>query len=208
MPFTIIHGDDIAEFPALADDMLRARRTQFVETLGWELAVDNAGRETDCYDRMNPLYVILTDDEGRHLASSRVMPTTGPTMIGDVFAHMTDGVPVSSPLIWETTRFFVAGNAPPRAASALMWAGCALGLEAGITHYAGVTGAHMTRVFAACGWAPEIIGRADSPEGDICACLWSVDEKTCEGLRRRGRVDPAQHDLSVVQPQRRVAIAA
>ena len=66
-----------------------------------------------------------------------------------------------------------------------MWAGCALALQSGVSHYVSVTGAHLVRVFSACGWKPEIVGRADSPEGEICACFWEVSEELCDRLRRR-----------------------
>lgn len=200
MPFTLVHGDDLAAFPALADQMFRDRGAQFIDALGWELARDGAGRERDPYDAMNPLYLILSDDEGRHLASTRLMPTTGPNMAADHFAHLTGGVAVSSATIWETTRFFVADKAARRAAPALMWAGCRLALRSGVTFYLGVIGAHMARVFTACGWAPEVIGRADSPEGEICACLWEVSEESCAALARRAGIDEAAERLEIHRP--------
>ena len=81
------------------------------------------------------------------------MPTTGPTMIADHFADMTDGVEIESPLIWEVTRVFIAnrGQNSIRNAAALMWAGCQIGLRAGVQFYVGVTAATMARVFTACG---------------------------------------------------------
>ncbi|MEM7525956.1 MAG: acyl-homoserine-lactone synthase [Pseudomonadota bacterium] len=191
MNFTLVYGDDLRDTPVLADQMLRDRGALFKTELGWDLRTDEEGRETDAYDRMNPLYLILSDDEGRHRASTRLMPTTGPNMLADHFAHMTDGVDVRSPLVWEVTRFFVADKGARRAAPALMWAGCALALEAGVSFYAGVTGAHMTRVFAACGWAPEIIGRSESPEGEICACLWEVTPELRDRLGARAGIADA-----------------
>lgn len=197
MPFTLVYGDDLQDHPSLADQMLRDRGTQFKTELGWDLDTDEAGRETDEYDLRNPLYLILTDDEGRHTASTRLMPSTGPTMIADHFSHLTDGVAIRSSTIWEVTRFFVADRNARRAAPALMWAGCTLAMRAGVEFYVGVTGAHMVRIFSACGWAPEVIGRSDSPEGEICACLWEVTPELCDRLAARAKIDPTTEPLSI-----------
>jgi acyl homoserine lactone synthase len=197
--FTLVYGDDLFDFPQLANEMFHDRRAQFKEALGWNLAVDALGREIDEYDLLNPLYVILRDAEGRHLGSSRVLPTTGRTMIADHFSDLTDGVEIESPLIWETTRFFIArrGAESRRNAAALMWAGCQLGLRSGVQFYVGVTAAHMVRVFTACGWPAEVIGRRTDADGEICACLWEVNEEMCDRLRRRAGIEEGQHALQV-----------
>jgi len=174
MNFTLVYGQDLYNFPKLTNQMFKDRGTQFKERLGWQLNTDTEGRERDEYDDLNPLYVIVNDDDGNHLGSSRVMPTTGRTMIGEHFSHLTDGVSVSSAAVWETTRFFISDRANRRVAPALMWIGCALGLKSGIDFYASVTGSHLLRVFKLCGWPPEVIGSAKSPEGEICTCLWEV----------------------------------
>ena len=197
--FTLVYGDDLFDFPQLANEMFHDRRAQFKEALGWNLAVDALGREIDEYDLLNPLYVILRDAEGRHLGSSRVLPTTGRTMIADHFSDLTDGVEIESPLIWETTRFFIArrGAQSRRNAAALMWAGCELALRAGVQFYVGVTAAHMVRVFTACGWPAEVIGRRTDADGEICACLWEVNEEMCDRLRRRAWIEEGQYALQV-----------
>jgi acyl homoserine lactone synthase len=197
--FTLVYGDDLFDFPQLANEMFHDRRAQFKEALGWSLKVDALGREIDEYDLQNPLYIILRDAEGRHLGSTRLLPTTGRTMIADRFSDLTHGVEIESPLIWETTRFFIArrdGDSRKNAA-ALMWAGCQIGLRAGVQFYVGVTAAHMVRVFAACGWPCEVIGRRTDSDGEICACLWEVDEAMCDRLRHRAGIDASQHTLRV-----------
>ncbi|MEM0990953.1 MAG: acyl-homoserine-lactone synthase [Pseudomonadota bacterium] len=198
--FTLVYGDDLFDFPGLANQMFRHRRTQFAEDYGWDLDIDQMGREIDQYDLMNPLYLILRDQDGRHVGSTRLMPTTGPTMIADHFSDMTDGVEIESPLIWECTRFFVAdrGRDSVKNAAALMWAGCQLGLRAGLEFYVGITGAHMTRVFVACGWPAEIIGeRKDEKDGHLVACLWEVNEELCDRLAKRAKIDKGQYDLQI-----------
>ncbi len=180
--------------------MFQDRRAQFHDDFGWDLNIDSLGREIDQYDLMNPLYVILQDDQGRHLGSGRLMPTTGPTMIADHFADMTDGVEIESPLIWEVTRVFIArrGQGSIRHAAALMWAGCQLGLKAGVQFYVGVTAANMVRVFSACGWPPEVIGsRRDGNDGEISACLWEISQENCDRLAKRAGIEQGEYNLNV-----------
>lgn len=200
MPFTLVYGDNLADFPKLGDQMLRDRGTQFIDDLGWELTTDERGRELDEYDGCNPLYLILSDDNGDHVASTRLMPTTGPNMAADHFAHLTDDIAISSATIWETTRFFVAQKAQRRAAPALMWAGCEIALRAGVEFYLGVIGTHMERVFTACGWKPEVIGRSGEGANAISSCLWEVTPEISERLARRAGIRPGDHDLRIHRP--------
>lgn len=200
--FTLIYGNDLPEFPMLGNEMFCDRRTQFKEELDWDLNIDALGREMDEYDRMNPLYIILRDHEGHHLGSTRLMPTTGPTMIADHFSDLTDGVEIESPLIWECTRFFMAkrSSISRRHAAAVMWAGCEIGLRAGVQFYVGVTASSMVRVFKACGWPAEVIGTRSDDEGEISACLWEVNEERCEALRRRAGIEEGEFKLEIYRP--------
>ena len=207
MPFNLIRGDDLPRFPHLADQMFGDRREIFKERLGWALDEDEAGRERDAYDALNPVYLIQTDEAGRHLGSTRLLPTTGPTMIADHFSALTDGVSVSSATIWEVTRFHVSKLATRRSAPGLMWAGCEFARRAGVEFYVGVTGAHMVRVFTACGWAPEVIGRGESAEGEIVACLWEVSEALSSRLAERAGIDPVTERLEIARPRPLAAAA-
>lgn len=201
---TIVYGDDLFDFPDLATEMFQDRRKQFCEELGWNLNVDALGREIDEYDLMNPLYVILRDDNGHHLASGRLMPTTGQTMIADHFSDLIDSVHMKQPLIWEVTRVFVArrDKYAIRNAAALMWAGCQIGLRVGVQKYVSVTPKQMTRVFAACGWPAKIIGaRDEGTDREICGCLWEINEENCERLALRAGIEQSSNTVKIYRHQ-------
>ena len=53
----------------------------------------------------------------------RFLPTTGDTMVNDHFCHLTGGVRIASPLIWECTRFCLAPEAPTGGSSAALMLG-------------------------------------------------------------------------------------
>ena len=189
MQFMLAYGDDLKSLPDMRNQMLVDRRLEFKDRLGWNLETDSSGRETDEYDALNPLYVIVTDQGGRHAGSTRLMPTTGRTMIAETFAHLTAGVAIASETTWEITRFFVPRRDDRRLAPALMWAGCEIALRSGVTAYVGVVAAHMVRVFALFGAKAEVIGHASSPEGEICACIWEITEELSAAFRKAARLE-------------------
>ena len=106
-----LYGDQLCNYPKLADSMFRDRAAQFHERLGWDVTVDDRGWERDEYDDLNPLYVIWETEDGSHGGSMRFLPTTGQTMVNDHFVDLMDGVELQSPFIWECTRFCLNPNA-------------------------------------------------------------------------------------------------
>jgi acyl homoserine lactone synthase len=138
--------------------------------------VDAAGHERDAYDEMNPLYVIWEMPDGTHGGSMRFLPTTGDTMTSDHFAHLTDGVRIASPLIWECTRFCLAPEAPARVSGALMAAGGELMRAFHLTHFLGVFDARMVRIYRMIGAAPTVLGCEGQGRDKISVGLWAWDE--------------------------------
>ncbi|PMR70430.1 acyl-homoserine-lactone synthase [Halomonas heilongjiangensis] len=91
----------------LLDQMYILRAQSFFERRGWSVEVrDN--KEIDRFDAMNPLYVLSVAPSGQLLASLRLLPTTGPHMLSDVFPEtMTGARIIRHPLILESSRFCV-----------------------------------------------------------------------------------------------------
>jgi N-acyl-L-homoserine lactone synthetase len=187
-----IYADAIAALPELADSMFRDRARQFHQRLGWDVQVDARGCETDRYDRLNPLYAIWQQGDGRHGGSMRFLPTTGETMINDHFTHLTDGVRIASPLIWECTRFCIAPGAGPWVAGALMMAGCAMGLRFGLSHAVGIFDGRMVPVYRRLGWVPEILGRQGSGRDSVSTGLWAFERAALRRMARRSGLAEAQ----------------
>lgn len=92
-----IYANELHRHPKLARTMFLDRADQFRTRLGWDVRVDINGEERDDYDAKNPLYVIWENPDGRHGGSMRFLPTTGPTMVNDVFGHLTGGRAHSQP---------------------------------------------------------------------------------------------------------------
>lgn len=171
-----IYADDLKDFPKLAETMFRDRGQQFKQRLGWEVTVDDNGYEKDCYDDLNPLYIIWERPDGAHGGSLRLLPTTGPTMLNDHFRDLSDGVKIESPLIWECTRFCLAPGAAANTSSVLMLGVLEVGLNAYLTHIAGVFDARMIRVYARVGWGPTVLGTSGTGRDAISAGLWPCED--------------------------------
>lgn len=104
--YFIVRGAELEQYPLLADQMFRLRAKVFRDELQW---VEFEGeRESDVYDRMDPVYVMHTDPLGIHLyACGRLMPTSGPTLLADVFGDTVPDADFASPFVWEITRLCI-----------------------------------------------------------------------------------------------------
>lgn len=87
--------------------MHRLRCRVFKERLGWDVEVRD-GEERDRFDELDPVYILAFDDRDVLVGSWRLLPTTGPNMLRDVFPHLLGGRPIpENPLVWECSRFSV-----------------------------------------------------------------------------------------------------
>ncbi|EBA08099.1 acyl-homoserine-lactone synthase [Sagittula stellata] len=188
-----IYGNDLHKFPKLARTMFLDRADQFKTRLGWAVDVDERGFERDAYDDENPLYVIWENKDGSHGGSMRLLPTVGGTMVNDHFIHLTDGVRIESPLIWECTRFCLSKAAGPGVAAALMLAGGEVMQEFGIQHYVGVFDARMVRIYNRIGSSPDILGQEGEGRAMIAVGLWEFTPEAQANVSRSAGISP---DLS------------
>src|SRR5271170_1926951 len=100
------------EYSHLMDQMFQMRARVFHDRLRWNVRVVE-GRERDKYDDEGPVYLIYTDDRMREVKGSlRLLPTTGPTLLADIFSDtLPAGVHLIAPTILECTRLCLE---PPR----------------------------------------------------------------------------------------------
>jgi len=182
-----LYADQLLQHPHLADTMFKDRAAQFKHRLDWEVTVDANGREMDQYDLLNPLYIIHENADGRHGGSVRVMPTTGRIMTNEHFLHLTGGVRIASPLIWECTRFCLAPDAPIGVAAALLAAGTEMSLRFGIKQAIGVIYARTLPIYRRIGCAPDVIGTDGQGRDAISVGIWPMSvEARAEIARKSG----------------------
>jgi acyl homoserine lactone synthase len=167
-----IYGDQLKAHERLAAEMFRDRADQFKIRLNWEVNVDAHGFERDEYDDLNPLYVIWENADGTHGGSMRFLPTVGRVMVNEHFPHLLGGGSISSPTIWECTRFCLSRGANPKVAAALMLAGGEIMEGFGVEHFVGVFDARMVRIYRRIGSSPEVLGQEGEGRVQISVGLW------------------------------------
>ncbi len=94
-------------FGALLDQMYQLRARVFQDRMGWDVNVRH-GREIDLFDGLDPAYVLTLNNSYEVTGCARLLQTTGPHMLSDVFHDILDGEPpLRSANLWESTRFCV-----------------------------------------------------------------------------------------------------
>jgi acyl homoserine lactone synthase len=98
------HTDDELSLDARSA-IARYRYQVFVESLGWKLPCAT-GFEQDEFDSEDATHLVAQTHEDQIVGYARLLPTTGPYLLGVHFAHLLgDATPPSSPAIWELSRF-------------------------------------------------------------------------------------------------------
>jgi N-acyl-L-homoserine lactone synthetase len=190
----LIEGSYAARFPKEMDAMFRNRALTFSERLGWDVAVKD-GYERDVFDDINPLYLISVDpDTDEYWGSLRLLPTTGPNMLRDVFPYLLgEGEFIESATIWESSRIcaVAAEGQPDRSRSGVnlalgeLLAGIGeVAIIAGLTQIVSVFDARIYRVLRAAGCNPQIIGRPRRIGGTMSyAGLFDTGEGPLQAIR-------------------------
>lgn len=182
-----VYAADLKNYPKLARTMFRDRADQFKTRLGWDVSVDETGAERDQYDDLNPLYVIWEEPDGSHGGSMRFLPTVGRTMVNEHFGDLISG-PITSPLIWECTRFCLTRGAGSHVAAALMLGGGEIMQNFGVQHFVGVFDARMVRIYRMIGASPEVLGSAGTGRDQISVGLWHFDDSDAATVAERAGV--------------------
>lgn len=177
-----LYRDQLVSKPDLAHSMFFDRGVQFKTRLGWDVTVNASGEERDEYDSLNPLYVIVADENDRHEASMRLLPTTGETMVNDHFLDIVDGVCIKSPAIWECTRFCISPGARPHSAAKLMAAGGKVMQDFCIEHFVGVFDRKMLPVYRLIGAVPTVVGWSQGDTNRIGIGLWEYSHDSYKNL--------------------------
>lgn len=185
-----VFAHELHKFPTLVDGMFRDRTSQFRDRMQWDVSVDAEGWERDQYDDLAPLYIIYENEDGTHGGSGRLMPTTGRTMIGEHFSHLTDGVVIQSPTIWEITRLCISPSVTTRreamkVTSSLLLAGIDAGLRFGIEFYVAVFDEPMLRVYKHLDFVPDVMGKSGEERRAICAGLWECSDAVRDNMARK-----------------------
>jgi acyl homoserine lactone synthase len=102
-----IRPEDRDAFGTLLTEMHRLRARVFGGRLGWDVEIAD-GVETDRFDQLNPVYILVVAERGPVLGCARLLPATGPTMLADAFPQLLAGGRLDAhPGMIESSRFCV-----------------------------------------------------------------------------------------------------
>lgn len=182
------------KYSDLMIQMFQTRKKVFFDTLHWDVCVQE-GCERDRYDEMDPVYLVWCDqDRSRHYGSIRLMPTTGPTLLHDVFkCTFPDGANLAAPGIWEGTRMCLDEKAltadypqiaPGRAFSLVLVALCEFALEHDIHTLVSNYEPHLKRLYHRAGARVQELGRAEGfGRFPVCCGAFEVSLDVLRAMR-------------------------
>lgn len=191
-----VQAHEYRKYSTVLPQMFRARKRVFWDALGWDVKIEG-DVERDQYDEMAPVYLIWCDPaQTRHYGSMRLMPTTGPTLLYDVFRRtFPDAANLSAPGIWEGTRMCIDEEAlaidhpeipPGRAFSLLLVALCEFALKHGIHTMISNYEPHVRRLYARAGANVHELGRADGfGRHPVCCGAFEVSLEVLSSMRAR-----------------------
>ncbi len=150
-------------FPrAEQEQMYKLRHDVFRDRLGWSVKTSR-GMEFDEFDALDPVYV-LVHDEDEVTGCWRMLPTTGPNMLKDVFPELVDNCAVpESELVWELSRFAVRKGRSGSfgmtiAPVAMMYHAVRFARTRGVTQFVTVTNVGVERMLRHLGLQPRRLG--------------------------------------------------
>lgn len=188
------------------DALHRARKTVFVDELGWRLRVRD-GMEFDEYDDERAMHIVGFDADGDVAMGIRIRPADDRSMLGDHFSHhLPAGMrPIDDGRTWEVSRGFSRERGLKRGAmlrkAACMIAPLEIALEAGIDRYVGFTDVRMLSLYYHVGWKLNLLGDPQPyGEGDGVAYEAEVSAAVVADIRRAwGTPAPAAVHLAALE---------
>lgn len=170
--------------------MFRARKEVFIDLLKWDLPALVDEFEVDQFDS-DAEYLILLEDGLRHRASTRLLRTDQPHLLGDLYPHLCARPVPTGPTIREITRFCLDRHqraAERRSArNQLVTALVEHALATGITAYTGVAEQEWFEQIRRFGWECQALGQPVACGGRrLIALHIRIDDQTIEGLRDGG----------------------
>lgn len=174
-------------FLSVYEDILRARRVFFENNPEWHQALRIDPQE-DQYDRdLNPLYIVSREEETGSVASVRVLPTTGPTMLRQDLARYFQGCPdIISPDVWELSWFCTTADTASLAGRNLMLdvlrTLCDCALTNGVRQIIGTYPQSRLRLYRRLGAVPSVICSSEINQQEFYVGVLDINMLTLRHL--------------------------
>jgi acyl homoserine lactone synthase len=177
---------------AMFDD----RRRLFVDLMRWDVPVTDGRFEIDQFDGDHAIYVADFDEHGEHRGSMRLLPSTRPHILADLFAELCDQAPPRGNGIFEITRLCLPARLGAKerlvVRNRLISAMVDYALAMGIRTLTGVVRPAFRKTVRAMGWQASALGSARIIGGTrLAAFRIEIDPDTPADLARTGIYVPA-----------------
>lgn len=205
----LISGSQRTQFPREIAQMHEIRKRTFHDRLNWQVRTLRSW-EIDEFDALDPLYLISIGPNDNVRGALRLLPTTGPNMLADVFPELLpDGMRIESATVWESSRFSVdqeaaaerSENLLNRTTGELLIGIVEVGLIAGLTEVVSVYDAMFARILKRANCPAELIGKP-ARIGKVMgyAALFEISERMLENLRKASGInEPVIEQASFAQ---------
>lgn len=173
----------------------RLRHKIFVERQKYQVPTYR-GMEWDTFDTPAAVYLMWRDDLHQVRAIARLIPTTFPYMIKELWPHLVDGDELPSrPDIWEVTRLGVDRSLAPairRRVFGELVCGCGeFGKANGVKEFYLVTHPKVIRSVHAAGCATALLGKPRAIGTSlVAAASIPVTDQAMDTLRATYRLPP------------------
>jgi acyl homoserine lactone synthase len=162
----IVTKDNAGRYVGNLYQMHCLRKKVFKDRLGWDVTVDGEF-EVDEYDGLRPNYLLSIDKHGTVNGCVRLLPTTGPNMLRDLFPSFVAKAAVPcGESVWEASRFAVSSSEARAEAGIsqttydLLIGVLRFGLFSRISTITCVVDVRMERILRRVGWQLERLGPA------------------------------------------------
>ena len=179
-------------FSEQVEEMFRIRHAVYVEGRGWRALERPDGREVDQFDTDAAAYLLSLDEQdGAVLGGVRLMPTTGPHLMRDVFPHIvTWGRVPNDNRIYEMTRLFLwrrpGSEKRLQAVGEILCATLEFSLARRLSHISVVCDTFFLPRLLDNGWTVHPLGLPTQyEEGSCIAVLLEVSPEQLERQRAR-----------------------
>ena len=193
---SVIDHSNRAHEHQLLRAMFEARKRVFIDLLKWDIPALADRFELDHFDDVDATYLIVTDTEGEHLASARLLLTTRPALLDSLFPGLVAGVVPRGPDVLEITRFCLSPGIGARqrrvARDALLVGLVEFALANDVRTYTGVAELPWFRQIQTFGWECRALGEPALHRGQALVALRiDVDASTLAKLSDAGIVSNA-----------------
>lgn len=176
-------------FQKQLEQHFRLRHEIYVVERRWQALARPIDIEMDAFDTEHAIYLLALDSCGNVVGGSRLIPTTRPHLLGDVFPQLANGTPPRAPDIYEWTRFFISfphrtTGKSARVAGEMLCGLLEAGLRLGARKISVVCETFWPDRLRTLGWTVEMLGGPSRLDDcDVIGVLIEVTEAALESTR-------------------------